>query len=102
MRGAGVAQRHRGAGQQHRVLSHAPAPDHGGDPERGDDPDATQPVGGEQGQDGQAAQPGVDHQRQRPPGEAAEQAAFEPFSSARVASDSAPVTMSAAWARRVK
>jgi hypothetical protein len=62
MRGAGVAQRHRGAGQQHRVLSHAPAPDHGGDPERGDDPDATQPVGGEQGQDGQAAQPGVDHQ----------------------------------------
>jgi len=49
MRSAGVAQRHCGAGQQHRVLSHAPAPDHGGDPERGDDPDATQPAGGEQG-----------------------------------------------------
>jgi len=40
MRGARLAQGHRGAGQQHRVLGHAPAPDDGGDAGRGQDPDA--------------------------------------------------------------
>ena len=43
IRGTRVAQGHRGAGQQHRVLGHAPAPDDGGDAGRGQDPDAAQP-----------------------------------------------------------